>query len=222
MIHPFTPEHAVEELAEEIGALAERGERHERGILSGSKVPDPASVLAEMERRDLVRREAGEVSLTPQGQALASAVLRRHRLAEVLLGEVLQVAEPSAGDAACEFEHMLSREVADSICTFLGHPPVCPHGKAIPRGDCCAAFRTDLEPLVRPLADLRVGSEGRIVFIQGARQPRLDRLATLGVLPGSKVRLVQRHPSVVLDAGETTLALDPEIARAIYVRPVWD
>jgi DtxR family Mn-dependent transcriptional regulator len=217
MTHPMTPELALEELAEEIGTLAERDENREDVILGGSKVPDPLPVLDEMQERGLVRREGGRVELTVSGEGVFRAVIRRHRLAEVLLGQVFQVAEPSASDAACQFEHMLSEDVTDSICTFLGHPPTCPHGKTIPRGDCCASFRRDISPLVRPVIDLPLGSEGTIVFIQHARG--LDGLATLGIFPETRVRLVQRHPSVVLEVGETTVALDREVSSGIYVRP---
>ena len=217
MTHPMTPELALEELAEEIGTLAERDERREEVILGGSKLPDPAPVLDEMRQRGLVRRRAGEVELTPPGETIFLAVIRRHRLAEVLLSQVLQVGEPSAGDTACQFEHMLSVDVTESICTFLSHPPTCPHGKVIPRGDCCASFRREVSPLVRPVDALPLGAEGSIVFIQHSH--RLDRLATLGIMPGTRVRLVQRHPSVVLQAGETTVALDHEVTSGIYVRP---
>jgi DtxR family Mn-dependent transcriptional regulator len=120
-------------------------------------------------------------------------------------------------DTACQFEHILSKDVTDSICTFLGHPPTCPHGKVIPRGDCCASFRREVTPLVRPLIDLPLGSEGTIVFIRNVQG--MDGLATLGLLPGTRVRLVQRQPSVVLEVGETTVALDREVSSGIYVRP---
>jgi len=56
MAHAMTPELAVEELAEEIGTLAERDERREEVILSGSKVPDPKPILDEMQQRGLVQR----------------------------------------------------------------------------------------------------------------------------------------------------------------------
>jgi DtxR family Mn-dependent transcriptional regulator len=147
------------------------------------------------------------------------AVIRRHRLAEVLLGQVLQVSEASADDTACQFEHLLSEDVTDSICTFLGHPPTCPHAKAIPRGDCCASFRQEVDPLVRPLRDLVPGGTGRIVFIHQEIIQRFGRLAALGIVPGTNVRLIQRHPCPVVAAGETTVALDDEIAAGIYVRP---
>ncbi len=220
MTHPMTLESAIEELAEEIGTLDERSEQQESVILGGSKVPNPRPILEEMENRYLVRRVDGRVLLTPAGEVVFKAVIRRHRLAEVLLGQVLQVGEPAADAAACQFEHLLSEDVTDSICTFLSHPPTCPHGKRIPRGDCCAAFRREVSPLVRPVGALILGHEGRIVFIEHSGAKRLERLFTLGILPGTTVRLVQRNPSVILQAGETTVALDPEVAGGVYVRPI--
>jgi len=220
MAHPMTRELAIEELAEEIGTLGETGESREEIVVGGSKVPEAGPILEEMVTRGLVRRRNGSVVLTPSGETVFRAVIRRHRLAEVLLGQVFLVSEPSAGDAACQFEHLLSEDVTESICTFLGHPPNCPHGKAIPRGACCTAFRREVPPLVRPVDDLGLGGEGVIAFITQAGQRRLDRLSTLGILPGTKVRLVQRHPSIVLKAGETTVAVDEEISRHIFVRPV--
>jgi DtxR family Mn-dependent transcriptional regulator len=77
-----------------------------------------------------------------------------------------------------------------------------------------------MEPLVRPLADLKPGEEGRVVFITPKSRSRLERLSALGLIPGSVVKLAQKHPSFVLEIGDTTLALDEEIVREIYVKKV--
>lgn len=77
-----------------------------------------------------------------------------------------------------------------------------------------------MEPLVRPLADLKPGEEGRVVFITPKSRFRLERLSALGLVPGSVVKLTQKHPSFVLGIGETTLPLDEEIVREIYVKRV--
>jgi DtxR family Mn-dependent transcriptional regulator len=90
--------------------------------------------------------------------------------------------------------------VTDSICTYLGHPPRCPHGKPIPRGRCCEAFVRDVKPLVVRLSDLSVGEGGRIVFIVPTTQNSLARVAALGVVPGRSLRLLQKQPSVVFEA----------------------
>jgi DtxR family Mn-dependent transcriptional regulator len=121
---------------------------------------------------------------------------------------------------ACEFEHILSREATDSVCTLLGHPPTCPHGKPIPPGECCGDFQRTVRPLVTGLPSFDLGATGRIVFIAPKFHDRMDRLAALGVIPGSTVRLHQRSPSYVIEVGETTIALDPEIAGEIFVKRV--
>jgi DtxR family Mn-dependent transcriptional regulator len=222
MQHHMSAEQRIEELAEEIWSLREREENARSTLVEGSKLgtAEAERVLSEMERLDMARVEEDRILLLPAGEAVARAVIRRHRLAEVLLRQVLAVGDEATESTACQVEHILSCEVADRICTFLGHPPVCPHGKAIPRGDCCAAFRREVQPLVQPLSEMAIGGTGRIVFITPSRHGRLDRLLTLGLHPGELVRLQQSRPSVVVQVGETSVALDAEICRDIFVLPL--
>lgn len=78
------------------------------------------------------------VDFTPAGQQRAEDVIRRHRLAERLFTQALKVQnEDEIEQQACKFEHILSPEVTDKICSFLGHPETCPHGSPIPAGECC-------------------------------------------------------------------------------------
>ncbi|HZI93042.1 MAG TPA: metal-dependent transcriptional regulator [Patescibacteria group bacterium] len=211
-------EERVEELCEEIWSLTEAGRNTLQRVTGGSKLADAAGALRELGIRGLAGVESDRVVLTAEGNRMARAIVRRHRLAEVLFTEVLSLDEAVTESTACEMEHILSSQVTDSICTYLGHPPRCPHGKQIPRGDCCEVFRKDLKPLVMPLSDLGVGEQGRIVFITCASQGSLERVASLGVVPGKVVRLLQKKPSVVFEAGCTSIAVDPEIAGEIYVR----
>jgi len=208
----------VEELCEEIWSLTEAGDNTEARVVGGSKLEGSRATLEELLSQGLARAAGGRVFLTDDGSVIARAIVRRHRLAEVLLREVLSLDESVSEPTACEVEHILSATVADSICTYLGHPPRCPHGKAIPRGACCEVFRREVRPLVAPLPDLGMGRSGRIVFITAASQATLERIAALGVVAGRTVRLVQTRPSVVLEAGHTRIALDPEIAAQIFVR----
>ncbi len=80
---------------------------------------------------------APEPELTPAGLARAESLVRRQRLAETLFTQTFQMQEHQVEEEACVFEHILSPAMTDSICTFLGHPKLCPHGKPIPRGECC-------------------------------------------------------------------------------------
>jgi putative ABC transport system ATP-binding protein len=78
------------------------------------------------------------VELTARGRQKAADIIRRHRLAERLFTDSLAMdSETEIEQQACKFEHILSHEATDKICTFLGHPRTCPHGAPIPPGACC-------------------------------------------------------------------------------------
>ena len=78
------------------------------------------------------------VDFTAAGHQRAADVIRRHRLAERLFTQTLKVQnEDEIEQQACKFEHILSPEVTEKICSFLGHPVNCPHGSPIPAGECC-------------------------------------------------------------------------------------
>jgi putative ABC transport system ATP-binding protein len=115
-------------------------------------------LTAAMEQLGLVRVDKWEVHFTPAGEERARSVIRRHRLAERLFTDVLSLCDEQAVESnACQFEHILSAELTDRICTFLGHPETCPHGSLIPKGPCCIARDTikDASDLAGVLAGLR-------------------------------------------------------------------
>jgi putative ABC transport system ATP-binding protein len=99
---------------------------------------EPATrVLSRMSDLRLVQMQNGEVQLTPVGSQRARDVVRRHRLAERLFKDTFSIDDSEAHTQACKFEHIISPELDQRICTFLGHPKTCPHGNPIPPGDCC-------------------------------------------------------------------------------------
>jgi Mn-dependent DtxR family transcriptional regulator len=99
---------------------------------------EPVSkILSRMRERHLVELQNGEALLTPVGSQRARGVVRRHRLAERLFKDTFSVDDAEVHDQACRFEHIISPELDQRICTFLGHPKTCPHGNPIPPGDCC-------------------------------------------------------------------------------------
>ena len=112
---------------------------------------DPANLAGERghsrARPEVLERMRGlgilepgpEISLSPAGFSRAENLIRRQRLAEILFSRTFQMREEVAEEEACLFEHILSPAVTDSICAFLGHPRLCPHGRPIPRGACCSA-----------------------------------------------------------------------------------
>jgi putative ABC transport system ATP-binding protein len=94
------------------------------------------------------------VELTPRGRQRAADVIRRHRLAERLFTDSLALdSESEIEQQACKFEHILSPEATDKICTFLGHPRTCPHGALIPPGPCCGRKSSELAGAIRSQSD---------------------------------------------------------------------
>jgi DtxR family Mn-dependent transcriptional regulator len=213
--------HEIEELAETIWNLEEEGRSRVEDLLREGGEADPGAVLDRALGLGLARVEEGRIVLTPSGRELAERQVRRHRLAELLLSTVLDVRDEQAVERnACVMEHVLGPAVTDSVCAFLGHPKFCPHGKPIPAGPCCRSFSQVIEPLVQPLSRLPAGSSARIVHIVPRDAGRLARLSSLGVVPGATLTLQQKAPATVLRLGETTLALDSEIAGEIFVKKV--
>ena len=208
----------VDELLELIWTLREKGVSDLDQLLETTPDVEANHLLRLMIKDDLFNVDGNRVVLKERGEEKAREIIRRHRLTERLLSEIFEMSEEEVEEEACKLEHILSTGVTESVCTFLGHPPTCIHGKPIPRGECCAKFKKEMKPLVIPLEDLGLGEEGRIVFIAPKSHQRLDRLSTLGIVPGSIVRMHQKNPSHVLQIGETTLALDKDIVKDIYVK----
>jgi putative ABC transport system ATP-binding protein len=97
----------------------------------------PARMLGRMVELELVQSFNGHVELTGAGTRRARDIVRRHRLAERLFKDTFAVEDSEAHNQACKFEHIISPELDQRICTFLGHPKTCPHGNPIPPGECC-------------------------------------------------------------------------------------
>lgn len=160
------------------------------------------------------------LQLTDAGIPEARSVVRRHRLAERLLHDVLGARENLMHEKACKFEHLLDYGLDENICTLLGHPKVCPHGKAIPPGRCCFEEQSETRPLVTPLSQLEPGYAGKVAYVFAPEAGHLQKLMAMGILPGAPLRLIQRFPSFVFEAGQSQFAVDEQIADAIYVRLV--
>lgn len=179
---------------------------------------DVDKLLASTIESGLVSVSDGTVAFTEAGRKEAEKLIRAHRLAERLLTDVLLIQkEQDMERQACAMEHVLNPEIVDSICTILGHPRTCPHGREIPPGPCCKDRAHRAAPAVLTLDELRSGESGRILYVETCNHARLDKLTTFGMLPGTVVRVHQRQPSLVIIVGETQLAIDREIARNIHV-----
>lgn len=186
-----------------------------------SKVPglDIATAKTQLVKEELLRTEGETVRLSSKGEIQARSLIRRNRLAERLFAVVFNLSEESVRAQACRMEHekVLTPEAVEGICSFLGHPPTCPHGRPIPPGDCCRLFVNEVRPLVTPLSLEEVGENYRIIFIAPKYHSLLERLSGLGMIPGTTLHLLQKQPAFVVKAEETEIALDREIANGIYV-----
>ncbi|MGB7624568.1 MAG: metal-dependent transcriptional regulator [Terriglobia bacterium] len=208
----------MEEVLEAVWTAKEQGNTAWKDVASMAKVSLTFELVKSLLDEQLIEQKNEHLDLTQAGKTLAREIIRRHRLAERLVMDVLGVDVQEAEENACEFEHSLAVGVTDSICTLLGHPTRCPHGRDIPDGKCCEQARSDVKPLVLPLTALGVGGTGRIAYINTRNFPRLQKLSAFGISPGVTIKLFQKSPSVVLQCEETQIALEPEIARDIYVR----
>jgi putative ABC transport system ATP-binding protein len=125
-------------LLEQIWVLGEEGNRADLEHIRTPGGVDPSRTLARMEDLRLVSvKEDHEVQFTDRGKGRARDVVRRHRLAERLFKDTFRIDEHEAHSQACKFEHIISPELDQRICSFLGHPTTCPHGNPIPPGECC-------------------------------------------------------------------------------------
>jgi DtxR family Mn-dependent transcriptional regulator len=176
--------------------------------------------LEQLEKAGYVSLSDDQITLTAKGRPEARSVVRRHRLAERLLYDVLGTGDRLMHDKACKFEHLLDKGLDESVCHLLGHPKICPHGKPIPPGRCCQRGRGQVQKLVSPLSQLAQGQTGKVAYIYAPETSRLQKLMAMGILPGAPIRLLQSFPSYVFAAGQTQFAVDKDIADAIYVRLV--
>ncbi|HEQ72123.1 MAG TPA: hypothetical protein ENN69_06510 [Spirochaetia bacterium] len=178
----------------------------------------PSECVAELEEEGFITLKGEQLSFTGKGKTKAATLIRSHRLAERLFTDVLELQPEFMEANACTFEHVLSRELDMAICTLLGHPRECPHGKPIPPGDCCKENRREVEKVIFTVNELEAGDRARILYIATRHHTRLDQLLAVGITPRTDIKIHQTSPAYVIQAGETDIALDDEVCRDIYVR----
>ncbi|WP_445474972.1 metal-dependent transcriptional regulator [Methanococcoides methylutens] len=174
--------------------------------------------IQELLKIENITLSESHVSLTEEGAANGRTVVRRHRLAERLLADVLNTKDKYIHSSACDFEHILYHGIDENVCILLGHPRTCPHGRPIPEGECCKKAKEELEHVVTSLSSLKNGQSGEIAYFNMREEEKMQKMLAMGVLPGIPVNLVQSYPSYVFDLNHTRYAVDREIADSIYVR----
>jgi DtxR family Mn-dependent transcriptional regulator len=211
----------LSEKAEEVlEALWVTVEEEGRAFLDPDTMSFPADDHAyqELTGQALIEIRQGMVYFRPEGREEGKITIRRHRLAERLLMDVLNIRGDEGEYKACQFEHLLNEGADVKVCTMLNHPSTCPHGKPIPPGECCAQARAQGDLGVVPLTEFKSGQEGEIAYILTEDNKKMQKLMAMGVLPGNKIILVQAFPSYIFRVGYSEFAIDTNLAREIFVR----
>ena len=208
----------MSEVLEAVWTLQEQDAATVEKVLSNAGITVSQELLETLGRDGFLSiDDAKGVRLLPKGRQIAELIIRRHRLAERLICDVLGSHVEDSEDAACEYEHLLAEGITNSICTLLGHPRYCPHNKPIPEGDCCRQARENLKPIVVSCDQLQVGESARVAYFSTREHSRLVKLSALGISPGISLKLIQKWPAYVVQCEETEIALEPEVAKNIYV-----
>lgn len=169
---------------------------------------------------DYVEVKDNQVRLTNKGKEEAKNCVRRHRLAERLMVDVLDIKRKLVHETSCKFEHLLHKGLDENVCILLGHPRTCPHGRPIPEGDCCRHAKKTLRKLIMPLSELELDAKARISHLETQDHGALQKIIAIGALPNTDIKLVQKFPSYVFQVGKSQFAIDKELASCIYVRAI--
>ncbi len=210
----------LEEYLEAIHELEEEGTTVIQARLAervGHSAPSVSEMVRRLRDEGYVTVTGRQLVLTGKGRSLAESVVRKHRLAERLLTDVIGLAWDKAHVEACRWEHVISDEVEQRLMVVLGHPTTCPHGNPIPG----AVATADDQDLI-PLSD--VGPGGRVVLRRVIEQVELDQaaltyLAAAHFMPGAGATVKARAPdgTLTLDIEGELLALGPALAGSLFV-----
>jgi DtxR family Mn-dependent transcriptional regulator len=155
--------------------------------------------------------------LSERGRAIAVDVLRRHRLSERLLTDILHVGWDEAHREACRLEHGLTETVVRKLDDVLGHPKTCPHGNPIP-----SLTGETVGDEAEPLTSLRPPATGVIVKISGEETALLRYLDTLDLRPGTRLSVVETAPfngPITVQVDDALHALGRTVASKLWIAP---
>ncbi|MBC7254459.1 MAG: metal-dependent transcriptional regulator [Actinobacteria bacterium] len=195
--------------------------------------PTALDMLRRLEREGYVRyrgpgagkgRGAGSgrarrvIMLTPKGERAARTLIRRHRLSERFLTDMLGLDWESAHREACRLEHVISPEVEEKLSEMLGNPETCPHGYPIPDEN---GRMEEEEEEIKPLCDFYPDEKGCIARVEEDEPQLLQYLASLGVMPDADVEVMEVAPfggPLLVRIGDSQYALGREVASKIWTR----
>lgn len=209
------PTRGVEDYLEQVKRLEEEGQRSTATVLAqtlGISLPSASEMLKRLTREGYLEKGTdGSLYLTPHGRPVAHRALRRHRLVERLLTDVLGMPWHQVHGEAHKIDRAISERVEEHLARALGFPEYCPHGHPI-----CPVDRRRL----RKLDQVSQGDEVGIAQISEIREELLAYLDQSGIRPGSIVKILEVAPfggplTLEGDAGEVPLGR--EVAAYIHV-----
>ena len=211
---------AVEQYLETILELEESGVVPMRARLVerlGVSAPAVSETVKRLEREGYLTLDDERVMhLTDTGRAYATSMLRRHRLAELLLIDVLKVPWSQVHEEACRLEHAISDNLEAHLITLLGDPGLCPHGNPIPG----SANATDPGPL-QPLSTVGEGRSCVVRRIDENLQTDIGHMRELEsarLLPGQELVVTRSETGdLVLRVDGTDVTLERAVAANVYV-----
>jgi DtxR family transcriptional regulator, Mn-dependent transcriptional regulator len=212
----------IYELVEE-GIVPLRARIAERLHQSG---PTVSQTVARMERDGLLTVEGDRhLELTAEGQRLATRVMRKHRLAERLLTDVIGLDWELVHEEACRWEHVMSETVERRLLELLGQPTESPYGNPIPGLEELGqpAAPEDFMDGVEPLSRVAGAAEGRVLVRRISEEMQKDEilmsaLRRVGALPDKTVTIAATADGVLLGSGGETAEIVPEAADHIFVK----
>lgn len=207
---------------EEEGTVPLRARIAERLHQSG---PTVSQTAARMQRDGLLTVEGDRhLELTDAGRRLAVSVMRKHRLAELLLVEVIGLAWEDIHVEACRWEHVMSEQVERRLIELLGHPTTCPHGNPIPGLVDLGEPGRDPTPAAERLTTLHRAADGETAVVVRRISEHLQsdpelmqRLRSGGIRPGALVAVEPQGSGVRVRAGRIATDLSQDVASLVFV-----
>jgi len=210
----------VQEYLEAIYKLHQEGRRLGTTELGKELAVSPASAAEMMDRlaeKGLAEKSRDRgIALTRKGRKAALELIRKHRISERFLVDVLGMDWKDVHEEACKLEHVLSPEVESRMEALLKNADTCPHGHPIPD----RMGRTAEAP-ARRLSTLRRNESAVIAKIAEERRDLLEYLATLGMMPRAAVRVEQVAPfdgPLLVRINGASYAIGREVAEKIWVK----
>jgi DtxR family transcriptional regulator, Mn-dependent transcriptional regulator len=210
------PSQSVEEYIEALYRLGAAENPVGTGDLAesmGVVAPSVTTMLKRLVRDELVVHEPYRgIMLTEAGKAMSLALVRRHRLSERLLTDMIGLPWDKVHDVACKLEHIITDDLEQNLFDALGRPDTCPHGHPVDPSEA---------PAQAVLFDIAVGDTVEAVMVAEESPEFLQYLSQIGLVPGAQVKVVSRAPFgdvITIECAGSTSTIGKDVAGRIWVK----